>query len=60
MVESENPEDGIERIAKSILDRTPWGQLTPEQAYAAALDTPEGKEFYTRYRDEHAQLRVDD
>lgn len=41
-------EEKIEAIAKSIREKLP--NLTPEQAYAKALQTPEGKEAYKSSR----------
>ena len=51
----ESAETQLERMAKSIFDRAPHGSMTPEQAHAAALDTPEGRDLYARYLAERPQ-----
>jgi len=43
-----DPNEVIEGIAKSIREKSP--DLSPEQAYVAALDTPEGREAFAQTR----------
>ncbi len=48
--DGESAEVAIEKMAKSIWESVPFGDLTREQAYAAALETPEGRELYSAYK----------
>lgn len=54
--EVSSAEDKIEQIAKGIRDTSP--DLSPEQAYTKALDTPEGKAAYVESRRERASNGV--
>ena len=59
VTEDETAEEAIEKMAKSLYERVPFGSMSREQAVAAVLDTPEGRELYARHRVERRRY-VDD